>query len=133
MGIRRALVVTDHFLYESGAAAWVGGVLSEAGVEYAVYYNVSPNPTVQIVNECIKAAAGLQVDLLLALGGGSAIDTAKAVSIVAAGGGSVEQYEGCGPFFPSGNSHCGHQYDGRNGEVSVPAFILLQIRCATRK
>lgn len=94
MGIRRALVVTDHFLYESGAAARVGGVLSEAGVEYAVYYNVSPNPTVQIVNECIKAAAGLQVDLLMALGGGSAIDTAKAVSIVAAGGGSVEQYEG---------------------------------------
>lgn len=94
MGIRRALVVTDRFLYESGAAARVGAVLSEAGVEYAVYYNVSPNPTVQIVNECIRAAEGLKVDLLLALGGGSAIDTAKAVSIVVANGGSVEQYEG---------------------------------------
>lgn len=94
MGIRRALVVTDHFLYESGAAARVGAVLSEAGVEYAIYYNVSPNPTVQVVNECIRAAEGLKVELLLALGGGSAIDTAKAVSIVAANGGSVEQYEG---------------------------------------
>ncbi len=94
MGIRRALVVTDRFLYESGAAARVGGVLSEAGVAYAVYYHVSPNPTVQIVNECIQAALGLQAELLVALGGGSAIDTAKAVSIVAAGGGSVEQYEG---------------------------------------
>lgn len=94
MGIRRALVVTDRFLYDSGAAARVGGILLEAGVEYAVYYNVSPNPTVQIVNECIRAAVGLEVDLLLALGGGSAIDTAKAVSIVAANGGSVEQYEG---------------------------------------
>ncbi|MDY5485059.1 MAG: iron-containing alcohol dehydrogenase, partial [Clostridium sp.] len=94
MGIRRALVVTDRFLYESGAAARVGEVLSEAGVEYAVYYQVTPNPTVSIVEECIHAAKGLSVDLLVALGGGSAIDTAKAVSIVVANGGSVESYEG---------------------------------------
>ena len=50
MGIRRALLVTDRFLYDSGAAARVGQVLSDAGVEYAVYYNVQPNPTVQVVN-----------------------------------------------------------------------------------
>lgn len=94
LGIRRALVVTDRFLYESGAAARVGAVLSEAGVEYAVYYQVTPNPTVSIVEECIRAAKGLSVELLVALGGGSAIDTAKAVSIVVANGGSVESYEG---------------------------------------
>lgn len=94
MGVRRALVVTDQFLYQSGAAARVGDVLSQAGVEYAVYYHVTPNPTVEIVNECIRAAKALEVDLLLALGGGSAIDTAKAVSIVVANGGNVEQYEG---------------------------------------
>jgi alcohol dehydrogenase len=94
MEIRRALIVTDSFLYGSGAAARVGDVLSEAGVEYAVYYNVTPNPTVQIVEDCIRAANGLGVELLVALGGGSAIDTAKAVSIVVANGGSVESYEG---------------------------------------
>jgi alcohol dehydrogenase len=94
MGIRRALIVTDNFLFESGAAEKVGNVLSEAGVEYAVYYHVTPNPTVEIVNECIMAANGLGVDLLVALGGGSAIDTAKAVSIVVANGGPVEAYEG---------------------------------------
>ncbi|MBP3925604.1 MAG: iron-containing alcohol dehydrogenase, partial [Clostridium sp.] len=94
MGIRHALVVTDRFLYESGAAARVGEVLSEAGVEYAVYYQVTPNPTVSSVEECIRAAKGLSVELLVALGGGSAIDTAKAVSIVVANGGSVESYEG---------------------------------------
>lgn len=90
----RALLVTDRFLYESGATKKVGQVLLDAGVEYAVYYHVAPNPTVQIVEECIQAAVGLSVDLLVALGGGSAIDTAKAVSIVAANGGTVEQYEG---------------------------------------
>lgn len=94
MGIRRALIVTDRFLYDSGAAARVGEILSGAGVEYAVYYQVTPNPTVPLVNACIQAATGLGVDLLVALGGGSAIDTAKAVSIVAANGGSVEDYEG---------------------------------------
>ena len=94
MGIRRALLVTDRFLYDSGAAARVGQVLSDAGVEYAVYYNVQPNPTVQVVNDCIAAARTLQVQLQVALGGGSAIDTAKAASIVVACGGTVEQYEG---------------------------------------
>lgn len=93
-GARRALIVTDSFLYESGAAARVGDVLLEAGVEYAVYYNVKPNPAVSAVNECIAAAQQLQVDVLVALGGGSAIDTAKAVSIVLANGGTVESYEG---------------------------------------
>lgn len=86
--------MTDRFLYDSGAAARVGQVLSDAGVEYAVYYNVQPNPTVQVVNDCIAAARTLQVQLLVALGGGSAIDTAKATSIVVACGGTVEQYEG---------------------------------------
>ena len=93
-GVKRALVVTDRFLYETGAADRVGAVLLEAGVEYAIYYEVKPNPTVDVVNECIEAAKALQVDLLVAVGGGSAIDTAKATSIVVANGGSVEQYEG---------------------------------------
>lgn len=94
MGVRRALVVTDRFLYESGAAARVGQVLSEAGVEYAVFYQVQPNPTVQVVEECAAAVLSLKAELLVALGGGSAIDTAKAAGILAANGGKLEQYEG---------------------------------------
>ena len=94
MGVRRALLITDSFLFESGAAEKVGCVLSEAGVEYAVYYHVTPNPTVSLVYECMQAARQIGAQLLVALGGGSAIDTAKAVSIVAAGGGRVEDYEG---------------------------------------
>ena len=96
MGIRRALVVTDRFLYETGVAERVGRVLLEGNTEYAIYYQVQPNPTVQVVNECLMAARTLEVDILVAVGGGSAIDTAKAVSIVMANGGSVEDYEGTG-------------------------------------
>ena len=86
MGVARALVVTDRFLYESGAAARVGEVLSQAGVEYAVFYQVQPNPTVQVVEDCAAAVRSLSAQLLVALGGGSAIDTAKAAAILAANG-----------------------------------------------
>ena len=96
MGVRRALIVTDGFLYKSGAADYVGKTLAEAGVAYAVYHQVQPNPTVDVVNDCITAAKMLQIDLLVAVGGGSAIDTAKAASIVTANGGRVEDYEGVG-------------------------------------
>ena len=93
-GIRRALLITDRGLYQSGLADKVARVLSDAGIEYAVYYNVKPNPTVLTVNECLAAARAIDAGALIALGGGSAIDTAKAVSIVMANGGRVEQYEG---------------------------------------
>ncbi len=94
IGVHRALIVTDGFLYKSGAADYVGKALTEAGVAYAVYHQVQPNPTVDVVNDCITAARLLQIDLLVAVGGGSAIDTAKACSIVTANGGRVEDYEG---------------------------------------
>lgn len=93
-GIRRALLVTDRGLYQSGLAARIAEVLSDAGIEYAVYYDVKPNPSVKVVNECLAAARAVDAKVLIALGGGSAIDTAKAVSIVMANGGRVEQYEG---------------------------------------
>ena len=93
-GIRRALLITDRFLYKSGLTDKLAGVLSDAGIEYAVYYDVKPNPSVLVVNECLSAARAIDAKVLIALGGGSAIDTAKAVSIVMANGGRVEQYEG---------------------------------------
>ena len=54
-GLTRGLIVTDSFLYKSGAADRVGTCLLMAGLEYAVYYLVQPNPTVQDVEECQTA------------------------------------------------------------------------------
>lgn len=92
--LKRALIVTDQFLYESGMADKVGEQLLKAGIEYAIYYKVQPNPTIDVVQECIRAAKTLEVDFLVAVGGGSAIDTSKAVGIILSNGGEVEQYEG---------------------------------------
>jgi alcohol dehydrogenase len=93
-GFKRGLIVTDSFLFENGAGDKVGSYLLKAGLEYAIYYLVQPNPAVDVVNECLEAAKALEIDLLVAVGGGSAIDTAKAVSIVMTNGGRIEEYEG---------------------------------------
>lgn len=92
--LKRALIITDSFLYESGNATLVGDELLKAGIEYAIYYKVQPNPTIDVINECINAARTLAVDFLVAVGGGSSIDTSKAVGIILTNGGIVEQYEG---------------------------------------
>lgn len=93
-GFKRGLIVTDSYLFESGAGDKVGSYLLKADMEYAIYYQVQPNPSVDTVNECLQAAKALEVDLLVAVGGGSAIDTAKAVSIVLTNGGRIEEFEG---------------------------------------
>ena len=94
LGTRRALIVTDGFLAKSGAADRVRAVLEDSGVSCQVFDRVQPNPTVQVVNECIARAKEAGAELLVAVGGGSAIDTAKATGIVLKNGGRVEDYEG---------------------------------------
>lgn len=93
-GAKRVLIVTDKYLHESGLADQIGKILLQAGLEYAIYYLVRPNPTVEVVEDCITAARSLAVDWLVAVGGGSAIDTAKAAAIVITNGGRVNDYEG---------------------------------------
>ncbi|MGB4657591.1 MAG: iron-containing alcohol dehydrogenase [Mobilitalea sp.] len=92
--LKRALIVTDQFQYESGTATLVGDELIKAGIEYAIYYKVLPNPTTDVIRECAVAAKTLEVDFLVAVGGGSAIDTAKAVGILHSNGGNIEDFEG---------------------------------------
>jgi len=93
-GIKRALIVTDKFLFDSGSAEKVTCCLNKTTVAYSIYNGVQPNPTLSVVNDCLKFALQTRADCLIALGGGSAIDTAKAVGILCANGGTVEQYEG---------------------------------------
>ena len=93
-GFRKALVITDSFLFESKVADQICTELAGAGVHSFIYYGVKPNPTVEIVNEALSVAADIKPDFIVALGGGSAIDTCKAVGIVLANGGRVEDYEG---------------------------------------
>ncbi len=93
-GLRRALIVTDKSLVKAGVVAKVEAVLSDAGVSYAVFDEVLPNPTVSIANAGFEQCRNINAEFLVAVGGGSPIDTCKAVGILAANGQPIEQYEG---------------------------------------
>lgn len=82
LGFKKALVVTDKGLMKFGVAKMVLDVLDEANIPYAVFDEVKPNPTVTNVKMGIQALRDAQADFIVAIGGGSAMDTAKGVGIV---------------------------------------------------
>ncbi len=81
-GYKKALVVTDKDLIKFGVADQVTDVLKEAGVPFEIYSDVKANPTVTNVNNGVAAFKAAGADFIVAIGGGSAIDTAKAVGII---------------------------------------------------
>lgn len=80
--IQRALLVTDKFFASNGLADRVIALLAEGGVEGRVFANVQPDPTVANVHEGLAAFTDFGADALVAVGGGSPIDAAKAISIL---------------------------------------------------
>ncbi len=81
-GFNKVLVVTDKSLYEVGVSKKVTDLLDEANIEYKVFHDVLPNPPIENVNQGLKLCKEMEADLIVAIGGGSSIDTAKAISIV---------------------------------------------------
>ena len=81
-GFKKVLVVTDKSLFEVGVTARVTEVLDKAGIEYAVYSEVKPNPTIKNVLDGLAKCKEIGADVIVAVGGGSSIDTAKGISIL---------------------------------------------------
>ncbi|MCI8623011.1 MAG: lactaldehyde reductase [Provencibacterium sp.] len=81
-GLHKIFLVTDPDLVRFGVVAKVTAVLEKAGIPYAVYDHVKANPTIQNVQEGVAACKEAGADGIVAVGGGSAIDTAKAVGII---------------------------------------------------
>ncbi|WP_373796679.1 iron-containing alcohol dehydrogenase [Neisseria dentiae] len=94
LGLKKALIVTDGGLSKMGVADQIGGLLKEKGIDYAVFDQVQPNPTVSNVNAGLAKLKESSADCVVSLGGGSSHDAAKAIAIVAANGGKIEDYEG---------------------------------------
>ncbi len=99
LGLKKALVVTDKGLVKFGVAKMVTDVLDEAGIPYEVYSEVKPNPTVTNVKMGVDAFAASGADFIVAIGGGSSIDTAKGIGIVTNNPdfADVVSLEGCAP------------------------------------
>ena len=81
-GFKKVLVVTDKALFEAHVTDKVTEVLDKAGIEYTVYSDVKPNPTIKNVTDGVAKCKEFGADLIVAVGGGSSIDTAKGISIV---------------------------------------------------
>ena len=82
LGFKKALVVTDKGLVKFGVCKMVTDVMDEAGIPYEIYSDVVPNPTVTNVKNGVKAFADAKADFMVAIGGGSSMDTAKGIGIV---------------------------------------------------
>ena len=81
-GWKKALVVTDKGLMKFGVAKMVLDVLDEANIAYEVFDDVKPNPTVSNVTAGIEACKKAEADFIIAIGGGSSMDTAKGIGVV---------------------------------------------------
>ena len=77
LGKKRAFVVTDTFLYKNGYAKCITDKLSEMGIAYHVFSDVQPDPTLANAQSGAKEMAEFEPDVIIALGGGSAMDAAK--------------------------------------------------------
>lgn len=81
-GYKKVFVCTDPDLVKFGVAAKVTDLLDEAGIAYSVYSDIKPNPTIQNVTDGVKAFKAAEADSIVTIGGGSAMDTAKAIGVI---------------------------------------------------
>ena len=82
LGLSKAFVATDKDLIKFGVADKVLKVLEAANIPYEVFSEIKPNPTVSNVKAGVEAFAKSGADFILAIGGGSSIDTSKAIGII---------------------------------------------------
>ena len=83
-GLKRPIVFTDPDLIKFGVSKKVTDLLDKAKIPYAVYSDIKANPTIENVKNGVKAFKKAKADAIIAIGGGSSMDTAKAVGIIVA-------------------------------------------------
>jgi alcohol dehydrogenase len=104
LGVRRPLIVTDSYFASGGAIASLLDGLESSGVAAALWSGTVPDPTSDSLIDCLDAARAHCADSVIGVGGGSSIDTAKAVALQAAQGGRMHEYKAprnnVGPALP---------------------------------
>lgn len=83
-GFKKAFVCSDPDLVKFKVSTKVTDLLEEAGLDYELYSNIKPNPTIENVQTGVQAFKDSKADYLIAIGGGSSMDTAKAIGIIIA-------------------------------------------------
>lgn len=94
MGHSRPMILTDKGLIDAGIVSKITKSLKESGIEYIIFDAIEPNPRDITVQKAYQSALEAKADLLVAVGGGSSMDTAKAVGVLMTHGGRINDYEG---------------------------------------
>jgi len=102
LGVKKALIVTDQVMVKLGVVEGTKKAFEQSKVQFAIYDAVATEPTVDYVIEGLKIFKDKGCDFLVAVGGGSPIDTAKAIAIMATNPGSIEEYKGLGKVAKAG-------------------------------
>ena len=83
-GFKKVLVVTDESLFKAGVSTKITDLLEANKINYVLFHDVKPNPPVKNVLDGVEMCKSEKCDLIVAVGGGSSIDTAKGISIIIA-------------------------------------------------
>lgn len=94
LGLRRVLIVCDPFMVQSSLAVHAGGLLNREGVSSTVFADVTPDPTDRNVLDGLDHLQRERCDGIVAIGGGSSIDAAKGISVMARNTGQLADYRG---------------------------------------
>ena len=81
-GFKKVFLVSDKSLVDAGVTAKIETVLKHANIKYDLYDEIKPNPTIKNVTDGVEACKKSKADVIVAVGGGSSMDTAKGISIV---------------------------------------------------
>ena len=102
---QRPLIVTDRFMVEQGPPAVLADTLQRAGLDCAIFSETVPDPTSDVIGAGVAAYRAGNHDSLISIGGGSPIDTAKAVAMIVANGGHPRDYKVPNPIPEVGPPH----------------------------
>jgi alcohol dehydrogenase class IV len=94
LGGKKALIVTDPGLIEAGLVETIKASLDSDGIAFSIDDKVEPEPPARIVDECTQYLKDENCDLIIGVGGGSSLDVAKGVSVMATNKGSIVDYSG---------------------------------------
>ena len=94
LGWSKSLIITDEIIIKTGILDSIKLSLTRANIQYAIYSGVTTEPTLESVDDGLRFYREKGCEFLVAVGGGSAIDATKAISIMATNAGSISDYQG---------------------------------------
>jgi len=126
--VKKGLIVTDQALVKLGVLDNIKQALQQSGVSFAIFDSVCTEPTVELVREGLKAYRENGCDFLLAVGGGSPIDTAKAIAVMVTNTGSIEDYQGLGKIPQKGSPVIAMPTTAGTGSEVTPFTIITDTK-----